>query len=883
MKHRFYLFIIIFCLSVSLASHTQAQLLIRRKLMNFDTTLCGTKKCMTVVFKDTGKAPLTINTHAAFFLPFAADASTPFVYPLTLNPGDSIIYDICYSPTTSGNFDTVRSVFSYDVNSRDTLTMIGRSTGSKFSTSTTSLDFGVLPVFNTNCKTFSISNLGDGVLNLVLPSGTDSEYTVQGWPTSVLPGSTGSVTICFTPYSGGIHPGMVWLRYISCGIIDSTLINVMGSGSLPSKVALGPVLQILNNPTNFDTTLCGTTKCISTTLTNTGNATLSITKFGQVIAPFALNGGTPVSLPIVLQPNQSKTLDLCYAPTASPKIDSLVIPFIADNRVSLSIAMVFDISGSMTSPTGTPGVSRIIAANTGGKIFLDNLINDPIRNIIDEAAIVQFSSALNVAQPFTTNVALLKNSVPNAASGSTRLYDAIDTTIRLLNTRNQPGRRVLILLSDGDDNTGFQQTRINTIVANSANNVRIYTIGIGNTLSPNGILTLKTMASSTGGQSYFTNNPDTLVQIYREIADSLSRNLPGTFTIKGRSVAPVLAITPAIINFDSVKVGNSRCFTVTLRNTGDAPLRMDTLPAMINGFDLQAPTPLNIQPGQSVNVNACFTPTRLRILDTSYTFTVNECHPSVTFAMQGVGYDSVILALGDTIIAKPGSEVLIPIHLLSKIPATYDVKNLEITLSHNKTMLFPESPSAQTNSTASAPFITQSVNSFFEASTDVSTNNYSLSGTPIASVSGDTILVKLRFTALLGNSISTPLTIISAKFADGNPKVGIVSRGVFAIDSLCYLNKRLIDASARIRGAFNIHIGEDPSIVYLGYTLPQTDITSLTVFDEIGQVVYSHTPALLLKGEQRETIDSRTLRNGLYFVKIQSGNQMDNASFFIRK
>lgn len=198
-------------------------------------------------------------------------------------------------------------------------------------------------------------------------------------------------------------------------------------------------------------------------------------------------------------------------------------------------------------------------------------------------------------------------------------------------------------------------------------------------------------------------------------------------------------------------------------------------------------------------------------------------------------------------------------------------------------MLFPESPSAQTNSTASAPFITQSVNSFFEASTDVSTNNYSLSGTPIASVSGDTILVKLRFTALLGNSISTPLTIISAKFADGNPKVGIVSRGVFAIDSLCYLNKRLIDASARIRGAFNIHIGEDPSIVYLGYTLPQTDITSLTVFDEIGQVVYSHTPALLLKGEQRETIDSRTLRNGLYFVKIQSGNQMDNASFFIRK
>src|SRR5207253_1821477 len=162
--------------------------------------------------------------------------------------------------------------------------------------------------------------------------------------------------------------------------------------------------------------------------------------------------------------------------------------------------------------------------------------------------------------------------------------------------------------------------------------------------------------NGTGGKSYFTNNPDTLVQIYRQIAISLSSNIPGSVIIKGRSVAPILSINPQTVNFDSVKVGNSNCTSVTLRNTGDAPLVINTLPAPVNGFSLQGATPIVIAPGGSTTVNACFAPSRLRVLDTSYIFAVNECHPSVRFDMQGVGYDSVIISLTDTIVAKPGSE-----------------------------------------------------------------------------------------------------------------------------------------------------------------------------------------------------------------------------------
>lgn len=871
------------CISIIFPSQASAQLLIRSKVMNFDTTLCGTKKCRTVVFKDTGKVPLTINTHDAFFSPFAPDAATPFTYPLTLNPGDSIVYDICYSPAAAGKFDTVKSVFSYDVNSHDTLTMIGRSTGPKITLNNTSLDYGVIQLFNTNCKTVTVSNTGDGMLNFGTIGNLNPPYTVQTPPVSLSPGSSTDITICFTPATGGLQPQTIWLTYYMCGVLDSMSIQLTGQGALPPKVALGPVLQILKSPTDFDTTLCGTTKCMTTQLTNTGNAPLTITKFGVITSPFTLNVNTQVTTPLTLQPNQTTSLDICYSPSVSPALDSIVIPFVADNRVSLSIAMLFDVSGSMSSPTGTPGVTRIIAANSGGKVFVDNMINDPARGIIDEAAVIRFSNNITVAQNFTSDTTLLKAAIPKTVEAATRLYDGLDSTVARVKTRNQPGRRVIILLSDGDDNSGYQPARINSIIANSANDIRIYTIGIGNNLSANGTKTLTDIAIGTGGKSYFTNNPDTLVQIYRQIAISLSSNIPGTFVIKGRSVAPVLAISPTLINFDSVKVGNSRCGILTLQNTGDAPLVIDALPAAINGFSVSAATPFTIQPGGSKTINACFAPSRLRVLDTSYTFTVSPCHPSIQFTMLGVGYDSVIIVLRDTIVAKPGSEAIVPIYLLSKIPAEYDVRDLQITIGHNKTLLFPELPAVATANSASAPLLTQSVNNIFEVTTQDATNSYDLSGSPMSTLSADTVLVRLRYQVLLGNSISTPLTIVSAKFADGNPKVGIVSTGLFSIDSLCYLNKRLIDATARIRGVFKVHLRQSPTQAYLDYTLPSDGITSVTLFDAIGQVVSRRDPQLLTEGIQTETINTRTMGSGIYFIKIQSGNLTDNVSFFISR
>src|SRR2546423_6512754 len=166
--------------------------------------------------------------------------------------------------------------------------------------------------------TGAMTNTGDGMLNYGAIGNINPPYTMQTPPTSLSPGSSTDITICFTPSTGGMQTQTIWITYNKCGTLDSISVALTGQGALPPKVALGPVLQILPIPTDFDTTLCGTTKCTTTKLKNVGNAPLTITKFGVIIPPFTLSASSQFATPLTLQPNEERALNICYSPQASP-------------------------------------------------------------------------------------------------------------------------------------------------------------------------------------------------------------------------------------------------------------------------------------------------------------------------------------------------------------------------------------------------------------------------------------------------------------------------------------------------------------------------------------------------------------------------------------
>ncbi|HVZ41694.1 MAG TPA: choice-of-anchor D domain-containing protein [Candidatus Kapabacteria bacterium] len=867
-----------------------AQLDVHSRLTNFDTTLCSTRKCRTLVFKNTGAAPITITSADAPTAPFTVDASTPFTFPKTIAAGDSAAFTVCYAPTTAGRADTFKGFVNYGAASRDSFVLVGRTTAPALGIGPNALAFGTVQIFNTACLPVTITNTGDGPLAIGAITGVNPPFSVLTPPPPALAaGSSATITICFTPLAAGAANGTATLNYTICGTNTTRDIPLSGTGALPPRITLGPVLQITSDPTNFDTTLCGTSKCQTLTLRNIGSSPLNITQMDQLGLPFSLSSSTPLALPATLQPNEARTVQVCYSPTTAPKIDSQRVHLVADNRVSLSIAMVFDTSGSMTTPTGA-GVSRIQAANAGGRVFLDNLVNDPARGIVDTAAVIRFSSAVVVAQDFTTNGTALGNAVPAHASGGTRLYDAVDQAISRLNARSQPGRRVIVLLTDGDDDGGFLQSRIDAIVTSAQNNVRIFTIGLGSGLSANGILTLQQLAGRTGGSSYFTNNPDTLVRIYQTIAQQLSHDIPGSFLLEGRAVAPQLTLNPPVVSFDSVRVGQKHCIQVTLGNSGDAPLQLAALPAGAIGFTIEGSSPLPaIPPGGTLNINACFQPARLRVHDTTFAFTYNSCRQPETLRLRGVGYDSVVIRLTDSIVAKPhgpnpdlGSIATFHVYLQDRIPVEYDVSSMSLTVAYNATLLFPTTPPAVTAGLAGSALTSVAQTSTLATDPEMRTT-YTFSGTPIANPAPNAELLQLRYFPLLGNAVETPVTIVSATMADGNPKVGIVSPGHLRIDSICYLNQSLLNTRLRYNGKFALTVSTSGNQALVRFELPAAGAAAIQIFDLYGRDVSDYDAGLLGGGPQEVMLDVSPLPRGIYLVRVQSGQASDGTAFVITR
>ena len=105
----------------------------------------------------------------------------------------------------------------------------------------------------------------------------------------------------------------------------------------------------------------------------------------------------------------------------------------------LNVVLLVDTSGSVKD--------KLAFEQEAASIFLE----ETLRENKDLAAIVQFDSEINLLQDFTYQISALQHSLEGIRpGGATKLYDAIYVASEDL-LRNEVGRRVLVVLSDGAD------------------------------------------------------------------------------------------------------------------------------------------------------------------------------------------------------------------------------------------------------------------------------------------------------------------------------------------------------------------------------------------------------------------------------------------------
>lgn len=178
-----------------------------------------------------------------------------------------------------------------------------------------------------------------------------------------------------------------------------------------------------------------------------------------------------------------------------------------EDRIPLSIALTLDTSGSMQ-----PSIDFLKEAAT---FFTGKL------EASDQALVVSFNESVKSSADFTGDVDRMDSFINGLQVwGGTALYDAILYSLDRL--RDRPGRKALILLSDGDDSGASSATKAQVTAMAKALEVSIYSVGIQGFDTPKGFL--RNLAQDTGGAYYFPSKVAELIKVFEAISKDLKNN-----------------------------------------------------------------------------------------------------------------------------------------------------------------------------------------------------------------------------------------------------------------------------------------------------------------------------------------------------------------------
>jgi len=138
----------------------------------------------------------------------------------------------------------------------------------------------------------------------------------------------------------------------------------------------------------------------------------------------------------------------------------------------------------------------------------------------DSVAIYTFDERLVIRQDFTTDKNVAKRAaLRTRAEGATALFDALSEAAQELSRRS--GKKVLILFTDGDDNSSALNASAAVARAKKAG-VPLYTIAEGEaTHSHNLRKLLDELSERTGGAAYEVKKPGEMEQVFHEISEDV--------------------------------------------------------------------------------------------------------------------------------------------------------------------------------------------------------------------------------------------------------------------------------------------------------------------------------------------------------------------------
>ncbi len=278
--------------------------------LNFGSVQTSAAKTVAGTLTNSGGSSVTISQASVSGSGFTMSGLN---LPVTLSAGQNVSFNVTYTSQSSGSATGAVS-FTSDATNGVLAVPLSASTPSvsvgALTSAPASLSFGSVPVSTPKTLSGTLTNSGGSSVTISQASVSGSGFTMSGLnlPVTLSAGQNVSFNVTYTSQSSGSATGAVsFTSDATNGVLAVPL-----SASTPS-VGVGSIASAPAS-LNFGNVPAATPKTVSETLTNSGDASLTITQANVSGPGFSMTG---LTLPVALAAGQSATFNVTFNPQSS--------------------------------------------------------------------------------------------------------------------------------------------------------------------------------------------------------------------------------------------------------------------------------------------------------------------------------------------------------------------------------------------------------------------------------------------------------------------------------------------------------------------------------------------------------------------------------------
>src|SRR5277367_3538565 len=270
----------------------------------FGNVSLGSSSPQTITLTNNGNTSATISAVSATGTGFSA---TGLSVPLTLAANQSTSFSAQFAPASVGAVSGSILITSTASNPTTSITLSGTGVQGSLTANPTSINFASLLVGASGSVNVTLTNSGTASVAISQASASGTGFSITGLAAQTLvAGQSTSFTAKFSPTASGSATGSISI--VSNAPSSPLLIGLSGSGT-----ASQPQLTINPASITFGSVAVGSTASQTVTLTNPGNAALTVTQAVPSGTGFSMSDAT---LPLTINAGSSASFTAKFSPPA---------------------------------------------------------------------------------------------------------------------------------------------------------------------------------------------------------------------------------------------------------------------------------------------------------------------------------------------------------------------------------------------------------------------------------------------------------------------------------------------------------------------------------------------------------------------------------------